>query len=162
MLRRTFLASAIALTAAPAWGQQEATRPERPQQPDLEPYQPTNALERSFAAAYSNEALRPAFRRAFLESPVLLALASSAADAPPLLRALRGQDRAAFVFTSLPLLARRLGVGAAHVTLTGREALQRIAPNFVAINFGFAPMLVLDPPGVQAFLDVPASTRADQ
>ncbi len=159
MLRRTFLTTAIALAAAPAWAQQTPTTPPPapPQQPELEPYEPSNALERTFAAAFANESMRPAFRRAFLESPVVLALASNTANATPLLRPLRGNDRAAFVFTSAALLEHRLGATAPRATLTGRQALERIAPNFAAINFGYAPMLVLDPAGVHDFLDLPPS-----
>ena len=164
MLRRTFLSTALALTATPAWAQQSTTptTPAPPQQPDLEPYEPANALERTFAAAFTNESLRPAFRRAFLDSPVVLALASNAAGAPTLFRPLRGQDRAAFVFTSAALFERRFGASAPHATLTGRQALERITPNFAAINFGFAPMLVLDPAGVHDFLALPASPRPAQ
>jgi hypothetical protein len=166
MLRRTLLFSALAV-AAPAWAQTAAqpqtaapnthAQTSAPEQPELEPYEPSNALERTFMAAYANEAMRPAFRRQFLESHVLLVMQSDAADAQPQLAPMRGTDRAAFIFTSAALLDQRMGPATPRLSLTGRAALQRLRLNHVVINVGYAPMLMLDPPGVAGFLDIPAT-----
>lgn len=154
MLRRTLLFLAFAAASSLAWAQSE-TAPA--QGPELQSYAPTNALERTFIAAYQSEALRPAFRRQFLESNVLLVTETDAPDAPPLLRSMRGADRAGLIFTSTALLEQRLGAATPYVRLTGRAALQRLREQHVVINFGFAPMLMLDPPGVAGFLEIPAS-----
>ena len=159
MLRRILLLSALAAAAPGAWAQTAAQTADAPQDPaiDLQSYAPSNTLERTFIAAYRSEAMRPAFRRQFLESHVLVVTASNAPDAPPLLRALRGEDRAALIFTSGALLDQRLGPATPRVSLTGRAALQRLRDNHVVINFGYAPMLMLDPPGVAGFLGIPAT-----
>lgn len=157
MLRRTLFLSALAATVAPAWAQTTAQDANEPAPPALQEYAPSNSLERAFIAAYRNEQMRPAFRRQFLESNVLVVMASTASDAPPLLRTLQGEDRAALIFTSGVLLDRRLGPATPRVALTGRAALRRLAQNHVVINFGYAPMLMLDPPGIAGFLDIPAT-----
>lgn len=159
MLRRTLLLTALAATAAPAWAQTTApaTGAAETQQPELQPYEPSNTLERAFIAAYRSEQLRPAFRRQFLESNVLIVTVSNAPDAPPLLRPLRDGDRAALIFTSGALLDARMGPAAPRVSMTGRAALRRLRENHVVINFGYAPMLMLDPPGVAGFLEIPAT-----
>ena len=163
MLRRSLAIGAFALLVGPAARAQTTapaanaqTQPAA-QQVQLEPYEATNALERAFEAAYRSEAMRPAFRRQFLESHVFLVTQTNAPDAPAMLRPLRGNDRAALVFTSVELLERRVGPAAPRVSLTGRAALQRLGDHHVAINIGYAPMLVLDPAGVAAFLDIPAT-----
>ena len=159
MLRRTLLFSALAAMAAPAWAQSTATAQGASDAPppELQEYAPSNDLERSFIAAYRNEQMRPEFRRQFLETNVLVVMASRAPDAQPLLRTLRGEDRAALIFTSGALLDQRLGPATPRVALTGRAALRRLHQNHVVINFGYAPMLMLDPPGVAGFLDIPAT-----
>jgi len=151
MLRRTFL-FATAAAATPAWAQTTNTPP--PAEPQLETYEPVNALERTFIAAYDSPQMRPAFRYQFMESHVLLVTQSSAANAAPRLRTLRGDDRAALIFTSAPLMARRFGAQTPHVSLTGRAALERVRQHHVVINFGYAPMLMLDPEGIENFLDI--------
>jgi hypothetical protein len=162
MLRRTLLVSALAAASAPAWAQTGATPASNgaAEQPELQTFAPSNALERTFVAALSNAAMRPAFRRQFLESHVLLVTASEAPDAAPLLRPMRGADRSALIFTSAELMARRMGPATPHVSLTGRAALLRLRQNHVVINYGFAPMLMLDPPGVAGFLDIPATPES--
>jgi len=164
MLRRTLLVSALAAAGAPAWAQTPAqggaTAGAQTAPPELQTFTPSNALEQTFIAALNNAAMRPAFRRQFLESHVLLATTSNAPDAPPLLRQLRGEDRAALIFTSAALMAERLGPDTPHVSLTGRAALLRLRQNHVVINFGYAPMLMLDPPGVDGFLDIPATPES--
>jgi hypothetical protein len=164
MLRRTLLVSALAAASPAAWAQSAApggaTATAQTEQPELQTFTPSNALEQTFIAALSNAAMRPAFRRQFLESHVLLVTASNAADAPPLLRQLRGDDRAALIFTSAALMEQRLGPETPHVSLTGRAALLRLRQNHVVINFGYAPMLMLDPPGVAGFLDIPATPES--
>ncbi len=157
MLRRILLLSALAAMAAPASAQTPAPAEQPQQEPELQAYEPTNTLERTFIAAYRSEQMRPAFRRQFLESHVLIVTASNAPDAPPLLRPLRGEDRAALVFTSGALLDARMGPSTPRISLTGRAALLRLRQNHIVINFGYAPMLMLDPPGVAGFLDIPAT-----
>lgn len=159
MLRRTLILSTFAAMAAPAWAQTTAPAESesQTQPPELQEYAPSNALERSFIAAYRNEQMRPAFRRQFLESNVLVVMASTAPDAPPLLRTLQGEDRAALVFTSGALLDASFGPATPRVALTGRAALRRLHQNHVVINFGYAPMLMLDPPGIAGFLEIPAT-----
>ena len=68
--------------------------------------------------------------------------------------------RAALIFTSGALLDQRLGPATPRVSLTGRAALQRLRENHVVINFGYAPMLMLDPPGVAGFLGIPATPES--
>lgn len=166
MLRRSLAIGVFALLVGPAWAQTtapaqtsapSAPTPPAAQQVQLQPYEATNALERSFEAAYRSEAMRPAFRRQFLESHVFLVTQSNAPDAPALLRPLRGNDRAALIFTNTELLERRMGPSAPRVSLTGRAALQRLGQHHVAINIGYDPMLVLDPAGVADFLGIPAT-----
>lgn len=157
MLRRTLVLSTLAAMAAPAWAQTTAQGPNEQASPELQDYAPSNDLERSFIAAYRNEQMRPEFRRQFLETNVLVVMASGAPDAPPLMRTLRGEDRAALIFTSGALLDRRFGPATPRVALTGRAALRRLSQNHVVINFGYAPMLMLDPPGIAGFLDIPAT-----
>jgi len=159
MLRRLFLLAAFA--AAPAWAQTPsappAQAPAAAPQPELQAYEPNNALERAFIAAYQNETMRPAFRRQFLDSHVFVVMQSNAPDAQPRLAPMRGADRAAFVFTSPDLLDRRMGPETPRLALTGRAALQRLHANYVVIDVGYAPMLMLDPAGVAGFLDIPVA-----
>jgi hypothetical protein len=158
MLRRFILLAAFA--AAPAWAQtppaaQPAQTPVAAPMPELQAYEPSNALERAFIAAYQNEAMRPAFRRQFLDSHVFVVMQSNAPDAQPRLAPMRGVDRAAFIFTSPDLLDQRMGPETPRLALTGRAALQRLHANHVVINVGYAPMLMLDPAGVAGFLGLP-------
>src|SRR5262245_58008287 len=139
MLRRILLLSALAAVAAPAWAQTTAAPPATAQTPaaaaaaapELQPYEPNNALERAFIAAYQNQALRPAFRQQFLESHVFVVMQSNAPDAQPRLAPMRGADRAAFIFTSPALLDQRMGPETPRAALTGRAALQRLHANHV-------------------------------
>ena len=159
MLRRTLLCSAIAAAVSPAWAQTTTAAPSAAQTeaPELQEFTPTNALERTFIAAYRNAAMRPAFRRQFLESHVLVVTTSNAPDAPPRVMAMRGADNVALIFTSGALLDARMGPATPRTAMTGRAALQRLSQNHVVINAGYAPTLTLDPPGVAGFLEIPAT-----
>jgi len=153
MRRRKFIAIAAALTAAPgfAFAQEDA------QQPALQPIDPANALERTFVAALNNEALRPAFRRQLLESQVALALASTAADAPPRLAEFRPGQRTGFIFTSATRMNGVAGAAAPRAMLSGRAALQRLRGNYAIVNYGLAPMLTLEPEDIVRMLETPVA-----
>lgn len=159
MLRRTLLTGALAAFASNAAAQGTPTPPPAtpPRPPPLQPFEPSNALERTFMAALDNEAQRPAFRRQFLESQVALVVMSSAADAPPRFEPLPENARGALVFTSAVLLDRRFGPATPRRMVTGRAALTLVRQQHVIINFGYAPMLMLDPPGIASFLEIPAT-----
>ncbi|HCK83543.1 MAG TPA: hypothetical protein DHW63_03210, partial [Hyphomonadaceae bacterium] len=100
MHRRFFLAGALGAWCLPFGASAQSTSPGAPPNtssggaPVAAPgvsvgpqrsaqIEPQNVLEYAFLAAMGSEALRPAFRRQFLDSRVVLALASSAPDAPP-------------------------------------------------------------------------------
>ncbi len=117
---------------------------------------PQNTLEYAFIAAMGSEALRPAFRRQLLDSRVVLALASSAPDAPPREINPREGVRAGLIFTSGARIDAALGPGAGRVFLTGRAALERLRGKYVVINARLAPMLVLEPEDVARYLETPA------
>lgn len=116
---------------------------------------PQNPLERAFVDAMGSEALRPAFRRQLLQSRVVLALASSAADAPPRELTPREGVRAGMVFTSNARIDSVLGPAAPRAMMTGRDALERLRGRHVLINARLAPMLVLEPEDVAAYLASP-------
>lgn len=121
---------------------------------------PENALEYTFVAANSAEAMRPAFRRQFLDSHVALALASDAPNAEPREIEPREGVRAGLVFTSNARLDAVLGPAAPRATLTGRAALTRLRGKHVIINARLAPMLVLEPEDVAHYLETPAAPSA--
>lgn len=160
MLRRTLLLCTLA-AAAPAsvWAQITPAAPTAapPAQPELQEFTPSNALEQTFISAYTNAAMRPVFRRQFLESNVLIVTTSSAPDAPARVLAMRGAENVALIFTSAALLEARLGPATPRAAMTGRAALTRLRNNHVVINVGYAPTLTLDPEGVTAFLDIPST-----
>jgi len=162
MLRRTLLVSAFAAAATPAFAQPAATPPATPRTPPppLQPYEPSNALEYTFVAAYQRAAMRPRFRQQFLESNVLLATVSNAPDAAPRLAPGPGGERAALIFTSPGLLDARLGPATPRLAMNGRAALGRVSEHHVIINPGYAPMLALDPAGIAGFLDIPATPNS--
>lgn len=153
MRRRSFIMIAL---AAAVWPQaalaQDAQRPVLP----LQPIEPANALEQAFIAAFQNEEMRPAFRRLLLEAPVALALASAAADAPPLERPLREGATAGLIFTSAARLAVVLGGDAPHVVMPGRSALERLRGKYAVLNYRLAPMLTLEPDDITRYLEAPA------
>lgn len=157
MLRRTLLFSALAAATAPAFAQTAETPPAAA--PQFEPIDPQTALEQTFVHAFRTPAMRPAFRRQFLESNVLLVTVSTAPDAAARFHPVPGGE-AAMIFTSDALLERRLGDDTARVGMTGREALMRVREHSVAINLGYEPTLLLDPEGIANFLDIPASPEA--
>ena len=164
MLRRTLLLCALA-AAAPAsvWAQTTPAAPAAaaaPAQPELQEFTPSNALEQTFVSAYRNAAMRPVFRRQFLESNVLIVTTSSAPDAPARVLAMRGAEDVALIFTSAALLEARLGPATPRTAMTGRAALTRLRNNPVVVNVGYAPTLTLDPEGIAAFLDIPATPES--
>lgn len=150
MLRRTLLAFAVSALAAPVMAQ----TPPTPSQ--LQPIRPQTALEEAFVAAYRSEAARPAFREEFLESNVLLVMATNARDSDPRFMPVPN-GRSAMIFTSADLLNRRLGPETPRIAMNGRAALMRVRASNVVINPGYEPMLVLDPAGIAGFLGIPAS-----
>lgn len=154
MLRRTVLFSALAAAAAPAFAQTTETPPATV--PDFEPIEPQTALEQTFVQAFRSPAMRPAFRRQFLESNVLLVTATRAANSPPQFGDVPG-GRAAMIFTSDALLERRLGADTPRAGMTGRAALMRVRAHSVAINLGYEPTLLLDSDGITQFLGIPPS-----
>jgi|GEM_PF-3443863 len=151
MPRRILLGLVFAAAAAPVLAQTTPTQ--------LQPIRPQTALEQAFVAAYRSEAARPEFREQFLESNVLLVMASDARDAEPRLGAVPG-GHTAMIFTSAELLNRRLGPATPRVAMNGRAALMRVREHHVVINAGYEPMLVLDPAGIAGFLGIPASPEA--
>jgi hypothetical protein len=166
MRRRTFLTGVLAfatpaLASAQTTGQSPApaTRNTVPQARGLvEPIVPENALERTFLAAFSNEDMRAAFRRQFLESPVVLAVASNAPDAPPLERPLPNNARATFVFTSLARADAVMGPAAPRRVMNGREALERLRGKYLIVNYQLEPMLTLEPEDLERFLAIPQTS----
>lgn len=148
MRRRTFLIAALAAWPCAASAQGLALRQ----------IEPENALERAFVAALDNEAMRPVFRRLLVEAPVALALASNAADAPPLQRPLRDGAAAGLIFTSAARLDAVLGEDAPRAVLPGREALERLRGNYAVLNFSLAPMLTLEPEDIERYLEIPESS----
>jgi hypothetical protein len=153
MLRRVFMTSTLAALALPAAAQTASAPPA--QGLALRPIEPENALERAFVAALGNDEMRPVFRRLLLESPVALALASSAENAPPMEQPLREGATTGFVFTSAARLSSIFGEQTPRAVIAGRAALQRLRGKYVVINFRLAPMLTLEPEDVARYLETP-------
>jgi hypothetical protein len=143
---------------APAGAAAQTTTPNRTApaareaQALINPIVPQTALERTFLAAFSDETMRAAFRRQFLESPVVLMLASNASDAPPLERPLPNNQRASFIFTSAARADSVMGPAAPRQTMNGRAALERLRGKYLIINFRLEPMLSLEPDDIDRFL----------
>lgn len=142
MKRRVFLATALAALPGLALAQGA---------PAL--ITPQNDLERAFLAALSNEAARPAFRRALMTNPVALALATTAPDSGPREVPLTATLRAAAVFTSEARLTGVLGPASARRVLPGRDAFTLLRGRHVVLNFRLAPMLTLEPEDVASYLE---------
>jgi|CXWL01.1.fsa_nt_gi hypothetical protein len=156
MRRRSFVTTALAAALPVLARAQSPTPPVAAPGPQAPPeIQPQNALEYAFVAALTNEAMRPVFRRQFMEAHVVLALASDAPDAPPREVAPREGVRAGLVFTGATRLDAALGPAAPRATLTGRAALERLRGRHVVINARLAPMLVLEPEDVASYLETP-------
>jgi hypothetical protein len=134
-----------------------AAPPARQAQALIEPIVPQTPLERTFLAAFSDESMRAAFRRQFLESPVVVAFVSNAPDASPLERPLPNNQRATFIFTSAARADSVMGPAAPRRTMNGRAALQRLRGRYLIINFGLEPMLTLEPDDIDRFLALPQS-----
>jgi len=165
MLRRILLISAIAAAVTPALAQTTTTppaapAPSTPTPPPLQPYEPSNALEHTFLAAYQSAPMRPRFRQQFLETNVLLATVDATPDSAPRLASGPGGQQVALIFTSGALLDARLGPDTPRLAMTGRAALTRVSETHVIINPGYAPMLALDPAGIAGFLDIPATLNS--
>lgn len=153
MHRRTLLLTAAAVLAAPglAAAQSEAAGPA------LE-IDPQNELEEAFVQAVEHQDVRPVFRRRLLQSRVVLALASNAADAPPREISPREGVHAGLIFTGTQRMDTVLGPMAPRVSLTGRAALERLRGKHVIVNAQLVPMLVLEPEDVAAYLDGSANS----
>lgn len=162
MRRRSFVTGAL-LALTPSWALAQPatsnpTAPSREPRALVNPIVPQTALERTFLAAFSDENMRAAFRRQFLESPVVLALASSAPDAPPLERPLPNNQRTSFIFTSVARADSVMGPAAPRRIMNGRAALERLRGKYLVINFGLEPMLTLEPDDITRFLALPQSS----
>lgn len=120
----------------------------------LRPIEPANALERAFMAAAQDETMRPAFRRALLDSQVAVATTGTGDNVRPLLVPLSGGVRAAAIFTSPQRIDAVMGENAPMLLMTGREALMRLRRQHIVINYRLMPMLTLDPDDVQHFLAI--------
>lgn len=159
MRRRSLLAGGL-LAALPGLALAQTTPPPpsseaRQARALSDPIVPQTALERTFLAAFSDESMRAVFRRQLLESPVVLALASSAADAPPLERPLPNNARAAFIFTTVARADAVLGPAAPRRVMNGRGALEQLRGKYLVINYRLEPMLTLEPDDIDRFLAIP-------
>lgn len=145
MLRRTLLTGSLAAIALPAAAHAQAAM-------TLGQIQPENELERAFLDAFRDPALRAAFRRELLASQVALALANSAADAPP--RMIQGRDNISFgmIYSSAARLSSVWGPASPRALVTGRQALTRLSGQHVAFNFRLVPNLTLEPEDVAEYL----------
>mgnify|MGYP001373332685 CR=1 FL=1 len=170
MSKLVFLAAALALSAM--LGAASAQTPARAQaQPAAAPaeasphaagpqqIEPANALEHAFVAALTNPEMRPVFRRLLMESQVAVALTASGAGASPLAVPLPNQAPAA-VYTSPARLTAILGADAPHAVLTGRAAFTRLRQSNITLNFGWAPMLTLEPEDIARYLGTPETPAA--
>lgn len=151
MRRRQLLTTLAALAIAPVAAAQGVS---------LSPITPENALERAFVGAFANPGLRSAFRRHLLEQPVALVLESAEDGAGPLLAPLSEGVRAGLIFTSPARLRSALGPDAPFVVLPGRDALERLRGNAVALNLRLIPMLTLEAEDVAEYLGASAADSA--
>jgi hypothetical protein len=151
MRRRAFLAASLAALAAPASAQTTPATAPRASRP-APMIEPENPLEQAFLEAFDTPALRAAFRREFLASPVALALSARDPSAPPRSIQLRPGVYACLIFTSSARAAAVMGPGAPKLVLTGREALERVRGTNVVININLTPYLTLEPEDVEAYL----------
>jgi hypothetical protein len=164
MLRRTLLVSALGVWPAVAWAQQPdqqepaATPPQARRQ--QESITPQNALEYAFVSAFTNESMRPIFRRYLMETHVALALADNTPDAAPREMTTREGFRGGAIFTSEQRLQSVLGADAPHIMINGRAALTRLVGKNVVLNPGLLPFLTLDPRDVAAYLATPGESSA--
>lgn len=162
MNRRFFLIAAacatpdLALAQSPRQANPTATEGARQSTTLFQPIVPQTDLERTFLAAFSDEEMRTAFRRQFLESQVVLALASNAPDAGPREGPrLPNNSRPTFVFTTSTRMDSVLGPASPRRAMTGRAALERLRGRYLFINYGLEPMLTLEPDDVARFLALP-------
>lgn len=164
MLRRTLLISALGVLPTAAWAQtaaqQPPTTPPRNQQRTPEQITPQNALEYAFVSAFTNENMRPIFRRYLMETHVALALSAPGDESPPRELRIREGFNAGAIFTSEQRLQQVLGPDAPHVIINGRAALTRLVGKNVAINPGLAPMLTLEPQDLAIYLATEGESSA--
>jgi hypothetical protein len=165
MLRRTLLVSALGVWPASAWAQaqQPAQQPAAtPPQPrgEQETITPQNALEYAFVSAFTNEGMRPIFRRYLLETHVALPLVDNTPDAAPREMTTRQGFRGGVIFTSEQRLQSVLGPDQPHIMINGRAALTRLVGKNVVINPGLSPFLTLEPRDVAAYLATPGESSA--
>jgi hypothetical protein len=166
MLRRTFVAGVLAAAPGIAFAQTTgstrapATSGDVVRRPTglVQPIVPETELERTFLAAFSNEDMRSAFRRQFLESNVVLALQTNATDSAPLERPLPNRQSASFIFTSLTRADSVMGPAAPRRSMTGRAALERVRGKYLVINYTLEPMLTLEPDDIERFLAMPRNS----
>jgi hypothetical protein len=159
MLRRTLLIGALGAWPAAAFAQSTppATAPQARAPASITP---ANALEYAFVSAFTNEGMRPIFRRYLMETHVALALASDDDDAPPREVRVREGFVAGAIFTSEQRLQQVFGAEAPHIIINGRAAFTRLAGKNIVINPGLAPMLTLEPADVAAYLLTPGESSA--
>ena len=165
MLRRTLLVSALGVWPAAAWAQAEQTAqppsaPPQGQRRRDQPIEPQNALEYAFVSAFSNEGMRPIFRRYLMETHVALPLVDDTPDAAPREMTTREGFRGGAIFTSEQRLQSVLGPETPHVMINGRAALTRLVGKNVVINPGLVPFLTLEPRDVAAYLATPGESSA--
>jgi hypothetical protein len=156
MLRRFFLAAAMAASAAPAIAQIRLTEDE----PDPSLIEPANALEYAFVSALTNARMRPVFRRYLVSTHVVLALTSADPESEPLEVDVRPDFRAGALFTSIQRIDAVLGADAPRIVINGRAALERLRGKNVVINYQLAPMLTLEPADVASYLETPGESSA--
>lgn len=165
MDRRFFLIAAV--SAAPSLAFAQSPRQANPTANEgarqsttlVEPIVPQTDLERTFLAAFSDEAMRAAFRRQFLDSQIVLALASTAPDAAPREGPrLPNNSRPTFIFTTNARMDSVLGPASPRRAMTGRAALERLRGRYLFINYGLEPMLTLEPDDVTRFLALPRTS----
>lgn len=166
MLRRTLLVSAFGVWPAAAWAQAEPDTQPAPAAPPQgqrrrdQPIEPQNALEYAFVSAFSNEGMRPIFRRYLMETHVALPLVDDTPDAAPREMTTSEGFRGGVIFTSEQRLRTVLGPRAAHIMINGRAALTRLVGKNVVINPGLVPFLTLEPRDVAAYLATPGESSA--
>lgn len=157
MLRRVALAACLAALPSLAFAQAAITLPQKQQTqrqppPEMDHIEPANQLERTFIAALSDEAQRPAFRQQFLDAQVSVAMLSNAEDAQPMEFPIRPNQMFAAVFTSTARQDQVLGPNSSRRVMSGREALTLLRGKNVAINPQLSPMITLEASDVATWL----------
>jgi hypothetical protein len=163
MRRRTFLLATLAGAALPrlALAQQQAAPPAAAGPQMIEPQ---NALEFAFVQAFTNETMRPVFRRYLMDTHVALIMNGPGVEAAPrevpLTLPQGRQVTAALIFTSAARADAAVGPATPRAMINGRAAFERLRGKTVAINAGLLPMLVLEPEDVTRYLEAPGESSA--